>query len=423
MSLPSRIKKTDAPYIACIAAIILAGILFRILFVINVPTEQLYDFAAYKEIAVNIKNGLGHSLGGVPVAWQGPLYPYALGAFYRLFGTESDLAGKILNIILSSLTLILSVPVYGRLIKSRGRTIAAVALTAFLPANIAYVNVLGTEVIFAFILFVIIFLQLFYSDRYLSYPVIGAMTGLAALTKPFMLAFPAVLILLYWLKYKKARATLIFAGVIISCACAVIAPWVFRNYRLFGRFIPVSYNGGYVQFINNNDKNHNGLWMDHLEPGTLNLEPGINVKTSPELEPLFAEEAGRWITSNLGEFLKLGFLRVNETFFDNAYDIPQWAMNRAELGAERNANAISAALALVNKLLAAAGLVFVISRFPAFFKGLRPGNAVSEGDMTAFLTILFFAAVIFVSEGQARYAFPVFPFFVYAIMRIKVPVS
>ncbi len=47
----------------------------------------------------------------------------------------------------------------------------------------------------------------------------------------------------------------------LTIMCMIIAPWTYRNYKNFNLLIPISYNGGYVLFINNNDNNKNGAWM------------------------------------------------------------------------------------------------------------------------------------------------------------------
>jgi 4-amino-4-deoxy-L-arabinose transferase-like glycosyltransferase len=414
------------PYYAVLAAIIAAGTALRILFALLVPTEQLYDFATYLELARNIKSGLGHTLNGVPVAWQGPLYPYALGMFFRLTGTYSELAAKVFNIILSSLTMVVSVPVYARMPGSRrGRSIA-VALTAFLPANIAYVNVLGTEVLFVFLLMLIIYLLL-YRNRVRWYAAVGALTGLAALTKPYMLVFPAVLALVFWFRSKKIKETAIYAVIVSAAALLVVMPWTIRNTRVFGRFIPVSYNAGYVRYINNNDGNHNGLWMDLLTAaegkpeaaGVMErLTAAGGVKAASGLEPLLNDASSKWIRDNPWEFVKLGFLRVHSTFFGGADDLPQWAMNALDYASPRDQNAVEAALGIILTVMSALAFVFAFTLIKPFVKGFKPGNSAHVPDMVFLCFFAFFTAVIFISEGQARYAFPVYPLMIYSAIRL-----
>lgn len=420
------------PYIAVMAALVLAGLAARILWALFVPTEQLYDFATYHTLAVNIKNGLGHSLGGKPIAWQGPLYPYLLAGFFKLFATESELAGKALNIVMSSLTLVLSIPVYLKLTGTKARTAAAVAVTAFLPHIVGYVNVLGTETLFVFILFIILLLYLYCSHKIWAYPLIGAAVGLAALTKPYMLAFPAVLAVLFWIRHKNIKRTALFTLICAGCACLVIAPWTYRNFQAFGRFIPVSYNGGYVRFINNNGSNGKGLWMDPLEAeldeadrayivNALASAGDAGVKAAPELEEVFNRLSSKWIAQNPMEFVKLGLLRLNATFWSGADDLAQWAMNGVAYKSERDRNTLEAMLGMTSKFLAAAGLLFVCVRLKSFFQGLFPNGGICTGDAILILLLLFFSAVVFISEGQARYAFPAYPFMVCGLLSLVRP--
>ena len=409
--------------------VVLAGLGLRIAFVLNVPTAQMFDFATYYELALNIRNGLGHTLNGFPVAWQGPLYPYVLGIFFRLTNTDTEMAGKVLNIILSTLTMIISIPVYGRLLGRGGKQLAAVALMAFFPANIAYVNVLGTEVLFGFLFMAIICLFL-YGQNWRTYLLLGLFTGLAALTRPLMLAFPAALCLVFWLRSANLKQTLAFTGIITAAVFLTVAPWTIRNYRHFDRFIPISYNAGYVQFINNNDHNHTGLWMDLLaaaeglpqrdEIAAILAQTG-DLKAAHNLEPILSAAAREWIFANPAEFMQLGFLRIYRTFFTAADDIPQWAMNEAEFAAPRSQNAAEAALNIILSAFSLLAFIFAFSRLPAFFKSLGVKNTANVPDMVFLVFFVFFAAIVFVSEGQARYAFPVYPLMIYAAIQFLNP--
>ncbi len=87
--------------------IVLLGILLRIFFILKVPCEPISDFQKYQEIATNIFMGKGHYYLGKPIAFQPMGYPFALGIFYRLMGSNDIILGKILNVIFSSITLII----------------------------------------------------------------------------------------------------------------------------------------------------------------------------------------------------------------------------------------------------------------------------------------------------------------------------
>lgn len=129
--------------------------------------------------------------------------------------------------------------------------------------------------------------------------------------------------------------------------CMIIAPWTYRNYKNFNLLIPISYNGGYVLFINNNDNNKNGAWMqianidisDKLKKQfkkynfnyrTIVEDEVDQVMLKPELNDLFKKEAKKWIINNPIKFIKIGTIRVKNTFFNGAGDIYQWGTNGAE---------------------------------------------------------------------------------------------
>ena len=418
-----------------------AGLALRIWWIQNMPTKQMYDFATYQILAENIAKGLGHTLEGVPVAWQGSGYSYALGLWYGFMGNTTEATGKALNILLSGGTMILCWFIYGKLFPKPLYHLTAFGIMAFLPSLIAYCNVLGTETFFLFLLACLLTVQLYMSTvglwRWVKYILLGLLCGLCTLTKPFMLAYPFILALTDWVAYKRIRQSLMLLGIGFLAAAITIAPWAIRNYRLFGRLIPVSYNSGYVLFINNNDTNTTGSWMDlSMVDTTEDIKARINyilqdgqrsVKTAHDLEPLLKEEATGWIKRNPMEFLKLGFLRLTSTFFAGANDIPQWAMNGftqeytgwADMQYQRNTHVLFTFFDMTVYLLSGAGVLFLLARLKRFVMAcFTLKHRINMAHGFIFINIAFFAAVDFVYEGQARYIFPVLPFMICAATAI-----
>jgi 4-amino-4-deoxy-L-arabinose transferase-like glycosyltransferase len=76
--------------------------------------------------------------------------------------------------------------------------------------------------------------------------IVGIALGITTLTLPITLLFPPMLLVLWLLLHPGRRG--VFAHWIAVCAimAAVVAPWTIRNYRVSGRFIPVSAGGGYA---------------------------------------------------------------------------------------------------------------------------------------------------------------------------------
>ncbi len=405
--------------------ITLVAVLFRIIWMKNVPSTPIFDFLTYQEIAANIANGYGHTYQGEAIAFQGMGYPTALGIFYKLVGTTSVEAGRWFNLLLSTCTLLLVYPIFRALTSSRKLALGAYALVAFLPNYIAYVNVIGAEVFLAFLFAAVIFLQLYRFNRYVRIPLLGIFIGLAALTKPVFLAYPLVAAAVYYLREKDLRASLVFLLSVSLVMAATVAPWTIRNYQKFDRLIPVSYNSGYVLYLNNNANNVTGGWMplkDAAASPELRsqidqiLEQGKrSEKLAHELDPLLKAEGQRWILAHPLEFAKLGLLRLQATFFSGAWDVQSWAMNdwypehpswTKEL--ERNIKAFRAVADVLIYAMSTLSFLFVGAGVVAAVRSLFSRSAkLSNTLLLPTLNISFFILIYFVFEGQARYNFPV----------------
>ena len=410
-------------------SIFVVALTLRIYWILAVDTVQLFDFANYQMIATNIANGYGHTMHGLPVAWQGSGYPYVLGLFYWLIGTTDVLAGKWLNVLFSMTTLVLCWFIFKKIFDDKKYALLALGGVAFLPQYIAYVNVIGTEVFFTLLLAAIIFVKLYFLDKKYVFVLIGLLIGVAALTRPFMLAYPVIAGVFMLTVSKQLKRSLIFAGLSLAVALVVIAPWTWRNYQHFGRFIPVSYNSGYVLFINNNDLNTNGLWMDPLrivadDPERLEiLQRGLEGRTvhqAHELEPYFGAWAREWIRQNPLQYLRMGVLRLHRTFFDGAIDIPMWTANVSPIYQEgitqlqrdnylRHHNFLDSARGIMTIIINSAGFLFLLIMLKKY--ALAVFTKKGRLDLltaVVYINFAFLVVIPFVYEGQPRYAFPAY---------------
>ncbi|WP_157729338.1 glycosyltransferase family 39 protein [Tumebacillus algifaecis] len=405
--------------------ITVVAIALRIVWMLKIPNAPIYDFATYHEIAVNIATGYGHTYQGDAIAFQGMGYPTALGVFYRLIGDTSVQSGKLFNLLLSTATLLLVYPIFRKLAKSRKVSLAAYALIAFLPNYIAYVNVLGAEVFLAFLFAAVIFLQLYGFNKWVRYPLLGIFIGLAALTKPVFLVYPVVVAAVHYLREKNLRQTLILLVSVTLVMAATVAPWTYRNYVKYEAFIPVSYNSGYVLYLNNNDNNVNGGWMPLTDAAASPelrakidaiLEHGArSEKVAYELDPLLKAEGKSWILAHPLEFAKLGALRVQATFFNGAWDIGSWAMNELypeqpfwTIQLERDLKVFRAVSdAWLNGMNTLAFLFVLIATIPVVRSLFARERKLADGLVLPTVNVLYFTLIYFVFEGQARYNFPV----------------
>lgn len=405
--------------------IIASAFILRLLWIVLIPNKAVSDFQTYQNIATNVYKGLGCSiLDGKPVAFQGMGYPIVLGYVYKIFSSNNIIYAKLFNLFLSTITVVNVFFITLKLTKKKRVSFIVIIIVALLPNYIAYTSIVGTEVYSLFLFSIIVLLQLCSFDRRIRYPLIGIVIGILALAKPYYMAYTVVLSVILIIENRSFKKTLKFFVVTSLFMALTIAPWTYRNYVHFNMFIPVAYNGGFVQYINNNDYNTNGQWMplsdikisSDLEKkfldagfryGTDIPGEGAKIELNPRLETIFKSEATKWIISHPSQFVKLGFIRVYRTFLSGAGDIGDWSMNGYNMGN----NSIMASLKIiyidisnqiVNILSYGAILYMIVNAFIILFKLIRDEEIKISAPLLVF-NIAFLIVVPFFYEGQQRY--------------------
>lgn len=430
---------------AYITIITFIGIFLKILWIINIRCTPISDFATYQEIATNIFMNKGNSYMGAPVAFQAPGYTMTLGYFYKLFSSNNILLGEILNVILSSLTLIIILFILLKLFKSIPAVLLAYTLTALNINYIAYNSVLGSEILFTFLFALIILLELSNIKLVKKYMLIGFVLALSALTKPNFLIYILVILAVDWLKDKDIKLSIKKFFITLSIFVIFLAPWTYRNFKAYHQLIPVSYNGGYVLFINNNNNNSTGAWMpisqihtsketqNKLKKAGFKYTKSVNLEVKqvmlmPKLQSIFSNEARTWILSHPIKFFKLGIHRLKNTFFSGASDVYMWSIPNY-----KNENFIyslvksSSFKKLSNfniNLLSIFGLIYVLITIKNIIKGIFNSNmSIDYVISIPVINILFFGIITFVFEGQARYNFPILFIFIICFSNLIVTIN
>jgi hypothetical protein len=201
-------------------------------------------------------------------------------------------------------------------------------------------------------------------------------------------------------------------GLLIMMAL-VISPWTIRNYQVFERFVPISTNGHFVLYINNNDNNV-GKNMDVMRvPNSIFKTDRILQEdgTYNEVDAmrLAKAEAVDWISSHKLQYALLGIKRLSVSYFNTGMELYEWTMSKAQLRFDRLwispllLGARAAGLVVVG-----GGLVYVLLIAYHFFRR-TPVHALHKVNL---LFIAFFTMIIFATEGQPRYLFPMYPFFI-----------
>jgi len=211
----------------------------------------------------------------------------------------------------------------------------------------------------------------------------------------------------------------VFVGFLLVLACSTL-----KNYKAFGKFMPISYNGGYVLYINNNSVNEKGGWMDAalvpasdelkeelLEVGYVYDVPHAVEKAemlrNADVSPILSKYATKWILKNPVEFVSLGLVRIMNVFFSGANDVSLWGFNTETLVnmSVQMKRGYKVFMGFANAIIYFICCSYIVLLFANIKKIFSKETALD--DLLLYWGVAFFFAVFFVFEGQARYNFPV----------------
>ncbi len=245
----------------------------RLGWLLLVPVEPVSDSTRYDFFAQRIAQGLGYSeADGSPTAYW-PVGPSALYAIpYALVGPECQtrlVAAAYVNLGLGVAVAVLTAALGRRWLGPRSG-LAAGLLVAVWPAHVQFTTVLNSETpMLAFMLAGIAAWSSWRSSAAaMSFnlrtatliPIAALCFAAAAYMRPTALLVPPLLVLIDLISQPRRVRTLGTGFAMGVLMAAAIAPWTYRNYRVFDAFVPISTNGG-VNFWMGNNPQSDGDYM------------------------------------------------------------------------------------------------------------------------------------------------------------------
>ena len=342
-----------------------------------------------------------------PTALIPPVYTYLVAGVFKLFGVysvSSALAILTLNNLFSSLT---CVPVFliARRVFGVPAAVWAGWIWAFFPYSIALSNVVVWETSLTTLLLtllVLLTLKLEHSKSLSAWVGYGLLWGASGLTSPAVLT--TLPFLGAWIWFRQWRRGSNCTGLAIAASLAfllVVAPWIWRCSRTYGRLVAFRGNFGLEVLVgNSSDTSHAANW---------NVLPGFNKSELEELqqdgEPAYMaekqREANEFIAHHRLRYAGLTLRRVVNTWTGLWEFPPPWNMDESGVPNILMYSFISC--------LAFAGLVLAI----------RHGR--EEAIPLAFLP-MFLPAIYYLTHSDMGFRHPIDPvlviFMAYAIVSI-----
>jgi 4-amino-4-deoxy-L-arabinose transferase-like glycosyltransferase len=315
-----------------IGAAAIAGLLVRLAFAFLYWHDKplTHDEREYLALAESVSAGRGftyapdHETGTAQQFGRAPAYPLFLAMIGGGAGghTATPAQVKLAQAILGAL----GVWVIGALARRAAGPhagVAAAAVAAVYPPLVWICAYVLSEALYSTVALVAVLLLDQAVDRTRASgdgpaapggiaPAIGAglAAGVAILVRPAMLFFVPLAAL--WLVAHRRRA---LAASFVLLAALIVAPWTYRNVRVYDRFVLVASEGG-VTFWTGNHPLARGEGDLAANPDIKAAEiafraahPGASAE---ELEPLYYREALRYITAHPGWWL---LLLVRKAFY------------------------------------------------------------------------------------------------------------
>lgn len=388
-------------------AVLVLAFVVRAVWMLNVNTMPVTDFAWYYDRAVGMATGAGYSVDGTPTAYWPVGYSAFLAAFFSVLKPTVTLA-KLLNLLLVLTSVGISFRLAHRLFCSNAVAIVASLLLSLHFSWIAYSGIVGSEPLFTA-------LTLWGTWTLLTNPASkGAWTwggfafGLATLVRPQAALIP--LIVLWCVAKYDGEASFKLSkavwGVYVMLAL-VLVPWTVRNIEEMKAPVIVSTNMGDNLLIGN----HPDATGSYMDP----TKCGVNVRGLGEVErnSKTTKAALDHIVSHPWRTIKLWPAKAWNTF-GRATDGPYWAFQKTKGQLTVPGAGDDKALFLASKSYASISHGILLSLFVIGVPVLLRSRQRLEGTMRVpalgIALVGYVLTVSFVFFGNPRFAFSVLPF-------------
>ncbi len=263
--------------LAALAAILLLGLALRIDYAWE-GRAPVFDAVAYEEIAGNLEEGNGFTLGvraTQPASNYSPGLPLTVAGLYKLSGGEHERFARVVLALIGSLSVLFTYLIARRLSGSFAGLVGAGAVAVY-PALLEYQGMLMGEPLAAALLSGAVLAMLWAAgpttpargscrggrgalragasstplpprhprERWL---LPGLLLGALVLVRPEYLGVSLLLSLVVFAR-ERSRVGLVNAAILLAGVALVVAPWTVRNAVVLDRFVPVSTGGGQVLF-------------------------------------------------------------------------------------------------------------------------------------------------------------------------------
>jgi hypothetical protein len=230
-----QLDSVTTVYAACAVTLVL-GLVFVFVWAPHPWTWQGID--QYHELARALARG--EPFGTTDVPWG---YAYFVAAFYAAFGEHPWLpvtAQVFINALLPLLLYWLVRP-----LSDQRTAVLSAVLTGVLSFNTVYASTQSTDSVCTvlFILALLAFSRGVREQQSRWFAASGLLLGIVPQFRPNLILLGPLIAALYVMWPPRSTRSTGHAVLVVVCMSLVLMPWIVRNYRLTGQFLPTSTHG------------------------------------------------------------------------------------------------------------------------------------------------------------------------------------
>ena len=265
------------------------------------------DAKQYYGMAQNIAAGNGLTLDGVtPIA----LFPPAVPCFFALFIKLGApiMVLRYLNFIALALCVYIIRSILTTIGAKSGSPLSALLILCY-PVLFYTAGTLYTQTLFMFLLLLIIRVAVSHRFSYLHAVLLGILSTLLIMSHSTGIFIPPLVVI--WLILPR-NYSMIGKGVVAALVAIIcFAPWWYRNYTVFDRFIPLTSHGGDTLYIGNNPNTNLDAWYTYTEEDYF-----IEAKqfSDEEKNAYYLRKTVEFWTEHTGDAVTLYFVKLLDHF-------------------------------------------------------------------------------------------------------------
>ncbi|MHB9011468.1 MAG: hypothetical protein ACYC49_04495 [Ignavibacteriaceae bacterium] len=227
---------------------------------ITVQTLPIADSKYYIDLALRLyqSGSYVNPSGHLTSFWPIGLPAYLSWLMY--LSTNYLILAKIFNIVISTIYILVLYLLFRKELTIKGRIIFLLAFTLY-PDNLFNSNCIMADYPFALLLWISVFIIMKYRNNNKIILLTSVILALMSYLRPVGLLLP-IIFLIDFFKSNNLKISLRHSFIMIIVFCLVLSPWVYRNYKIFNKFVPVSTNGGFNFLMGNHNNSNGGVNFD-----------------------------------------------------------------------------------------------------------------------------------------------------------------